>query len=449
MVLLMLVGVVSAMIGGTAASQPGLALRDPDLAIARDGFAPRIWRFGAINEPVSLVVPWFGSSDELPDDEWRTLLVVLPDSLEITANNPDPRPPLFLLRYNPAESAVEMLTLYQPRVVGREPVPGERDETALGAIRVEGVPFDAPRHHCAVLTFDPAIDAFTLHVASEGSANVRTAVMPQPAQAIPKMDPDGRIYVGNPYAGGTSHTGPIFPTVFRRGLIGAAELQDVWQTPGGPRLTDLIGPGFQIDEDVIFLMLHSGDPNYASPADTGQMRAWFEGDSTTWPTVVFPRTIDAVRNGEPTNDLSTIEQTPVFEPVMPWSGWWQTSTPVEQLQLGLEPVGGSLPRFTAVLRGTRVGDAALTAWGLGNSRWSNTTPTPTSLTDPAPLSRSHLLGLRAARPDRDGGLIVLNLSAIDSIEGVEFVDTIPDAPEIDIDRRSNWTRFSYGGSFAP
>ncbi|MEL7485126.1 MAG: GC-type dockerin domain-anchored protein, partial [Planctomycetota bacterium] len=84
----------------------------------------------------------------------------------------------------------------------------------------------------------------------------------------------------------------------------------------------------------------------------------------------------------------------------------------------------------------------LTAWGLGNSRWSNASSVPASLIDPKPLSRSHLLGLREARPERDGGLIVLNFGATDFIGGIDLEG------DVSADLFSNWTRFGYGGSFA-
>ncbi|MEL6796310.1 MAG: hypothetical protein AAFO89_05745 [Planctomycetota bacterium] len=429
-----------------ANAQPGIALGDPAIAIARSSFAPRDWRIGDIDDPVTLVVPWFGSSNELPDDAWRTLFVAQRDTGFFGGDEPPrPEPALFQLRYNPAESAVEMLTTYVPRVLGREPVPGNEDPRALGAIRVEGVPLDADRHHCAVLTFDPAAERLTLHVASQGSETIRSASLLEPMAAIPRMSSRGRVFIGNPFIGGVSHTGPIFPIVFRRGLVSLPEFEAIWATPGGPRLSDLTGPGSRIDDDVIVLMNHGGPQNYEGPAETNRIRAWYSGDTATWPTVVTPRGIDARRDGLPTTDYATIVPTPVFEPGMPWSGWWQTGLPPDKLRLDLSPVVGTLPRLAAVLRESRRGGAALTAWGLGNSRWANTTLTPTSMVNPDPLSRSHLLGLRAARPDRDGGLVVLNFSAIDSIDGLDLVDSA----DVEIDRRSNWTRFSYGGSFAP
>ncbi len=427
----------------SASAQPGLALGDPNLAIARNSIAPLLWRSGPIVQPVSLVVPWFGSSDELPADAWRTLLVVEADSPAFGPDDPQPGPPLLLLRYNPALSAVEMLTRREP-VVGRDPVPGEGGRS-VGAIRVKGVPLGEARHHCAVFTFDPDTNALTLHVVSQGSDSVRSAAAPAPGGALPPMAPFARIFFGNPLAGGTSHTGPIFTTVFRRGLIDAATLLDTWQTPGGPRLTDLTGPGSSIDDDAIFLALHAGSRNYTGPADDGRMQAWYSGESPTWLSVAGAKTLTALHNGAPTTDLTSIALTPVFEPGMPWSGWWQPATPIEELRLELTPVAGTLPRLAAVLAGSRVGDTALTAWGLGNSRWANTTLTPTSLTDPTPLSRSHLLGLRAARPARDGGLVLLSFTAVDSIADFAFLED----DSVDVDRTTNWTRFNYGSSFAP
>ncbi|MEN1705842.1 MAG: GC-type dockerin domain-anchored protein [Planctomycetota bacterium] len=438
--------VIAVFSGVRASAQPGIALRDPSLAIARDSFAPRDWRFSDIDEAVTLVVPWYGSSDELPADAWRTLVVAQRDTGSFTGDSvPAAEPPLLQLRYNPAQSAVEMLTTFVPRVLGRVPVQGNEDERALGAIRVEGVPLGSPRHHCAVLTFNPATDQLSLHVASQGAESVRSASLFRPVAALPRMTSRGRIFLGNPFVGGVSHTDPIFPVVFRRGLVTLPELQSIWNRPGGPLLIELIGQGSRIGDDVIVLMNHAGSPGYEGPAETGRIRAWFSGDTRIWPIVVAPKSIDARRNGVPTDELDPIEPTPVFEPGMPWSGWWQTATPPDELLLNLEPVVGTLPRLAAVLRRSRQGDLALTAWGLGNSRWANTTPTPASISDPTGLSRSHLLGLRSARPDRDGGLVVLNLAAVESIEGIDLIES----GDVEIDRRTNWTRFSYGGSFAP
>ena len=422
-------------------AQPGLALDDPGLAIARDSSAPVNWR-EAIDQDASLVVPWFGSSAELPADEWRTLVMVL------TGDPAEGGAPLFHLRYNPAQSAVEMLTEFAPRIVGREPTPGDRDERILGSIRVEGVPLEADRNHCAVFAFDEAAGTYSLHVASQGDTAVRSAQLPALVAEIPPMGFGGRVYIGTPYAGGASHTGPIFPTVFRFGLIDQAALAGIWQTPGGPRLTDLTGPAESIGSDVVFLLLATGSQAYTGPAQDGRANVWYDGDLTSWTSVVSERRLEAFRDGVPvastTAGIAPIRVTPVFEPDQPWSGWWQLATPQEEFKIGLDTISGYLPRFNALLGGGRVGPTALTAWGLGNSRWSNTSPIETSLVDPAELSRSHLLGLRVARPDRDGGLVVLNMSAIESVAGIDFAG----GPGPAVDVFSNWTRFCYGASFA-
>jgi hypothetical protein len=421
-----------------AAAQPGVALGDPSLAIARDSYAPGVWRSRPLEESVSIIVPWFGSSSELPADRWRTLLCVMDERADIGT-------PIIQLRYNPARSAVEYLGVFGPEIGGREPTPGSQDERVLGSVRVEGVPFEADRNHCAIITFDKAASRVHLHVASEGSPGVLTATGTQAVASIPPIKPRGKIFLGNPLKNGTSHTGPIFPVTVRWGHISAGAFQGVWSAEGGPRLTDLIGPGEMIGENVIAMLLTTGPLDYAGPADSGRARWWYNGDVDTWSAFAGTRAVRAYRDGEETDDLSTITPAPIFEPGLPWSGFWQLARPAGELRLGTQAVPGNLPRLRAVLNGSRVADHALTAWGLGNSRWANTTQSPASISDPSPLSRSHLLGLRAARPDRDGGLVLLALGSWSSVEGIELVDT-GGATE---DLYSNWTRFSYGSSFSP
>ncbi len=421
----------------SARAQPGIALGDPGLAVARNSYAPINWRSRPIEESVSLIVPWFGSSPELPVDRWRTLLCVYDDNFGTGR-------PILVLRYNPALGAVELRVPFGPDIAGVPPVPGGPDTDGLGVARVTGVPLDEERHHCAVVSFDHAQARLTLHVASQGEGSVRSTTFPGSVREITRVRPNGKIFLGSPHPNANSHTGPIFPVAMRRGATDAGALESVWGTPGGPRLTDLTGTGNTIPDSMIFMLLATGATNYEGIAQTRSARWWYEGDGETWSTLRAPRTAIAYRDGEVTTDLAAIEPTPVFEPDKPWSGFWQMAPPADSQRIGLPAVPGFLPRLHAVLNGGRVADAALTAWGLGNSRWSTNTRIERSMSDPRPVSRSHLLGLRAARPQHDGGLVLLSLDEHASIEGF----SLDERALFDDDRVTNWTRLSYGGNWA-
>ncbi|MEO1583446.1 MAG: GC-type dockerin domain-anchored protein [Planctomycetota bacterium] len=423
----------------SAAGQPGLALNDPAIALTRDSSAPLLWRFDPITEPATLVVPWFGIGEGagLANEDWRTVLSIYTDEFgegELVLE----------LRYNPAQGAAE---LRRPDPLTPTSVTPRRGPTArepYEAARVEGLSLEPGRHFCAVAAFDPDAQTLTLHVLQQGTPGIAGSATIAGYTEVPQLRFRGRIFQGTPSSASASHTGPVFPSALRRGAITASEIESIWDRPGGPRLTDLFDTGSNPADRFWFLINQAGPNDYRGPADTGTLRWFYNGSGERWGSFAQQRPVIVYRDGARDDDASTITPTPVFEPGLAWSGFWQQAPPDDALRLDIEPSAGGLPGLRSVLSGTRDAAHALTAWGLGNSRWANTSDTPRSISDTVTIGRSHLLGLREARSEIDGGIVLLNTATASNIEGVDIVS----APSSGNDLFTNWTRFAYGGSFA-
>lgn len=428
---------LAAVVALAARGQSGFALGDPSYAMARDAFPPRAWRLAPLDEDFTLVIPWFGTSPELPADRWRTLMTV-------TASAPSPGGGgLLIARFRPSDGAVQLVT----PVLANTPVSAfglsaDFDEAHIATI--PGIATDDQTHYCLVASYDASAETLDVYALKQGVPGIAGQARIEGRTPFPPLKLDGRIFAGSPGAAPASHTGPVFPFFMRRGTSDAAEIADDWDRPGGPRYRDFIDADV-FDQVFIFFFGTTGDIGYITPFDEGRVYVWFDGDGQDWGRWLGSDPGEFLSANAPAAEFEAYSAAPLYEPSMPWSGFWQPAPPPASAQIGLRPVAGNVASLRGVLNGTRSAPAALMAWGLGNSRWSNTSVVPISMTDPTPVSRSHLLGLRDARPDYDGGLVVLNLGQAGVIRGLS-ADFASGAGE---DNDSNWTRFSYGSSFAP
>ncbi|MEM8758087.1 MAG: GC-type dockerin domain-anchored protein [Planctomycetota bacterium] len=417
--------VAAAVMPAGAAAQ--FALNDPSSAIARDTSPPAVWRTQPLTEDSTWLIAWYGNSSSVLSDPARIRSL-------LTAYDP-----------SSGEAVLEIGYTASGGLIG-----GARDAAgSWRAMTPVGPPAGvfADTHHAAIGTFDAdggpgGTGRFTLFLLREGEPTAAAEyIIDSLGGGLAPLAQSARIYLGDPRAEPqpalyASHTDPLFTVFARRGLLTLQEIEQEWSRAEGPRLRELFGPNAFSEDDTIFIYGQTGDQSFETPGITGRVYAWFDGDPAGWLGWLDDR--PAVLVGPA--GLPAMTMSPVYEPGFVWSGFWQLGTP--SLLLELDPVPGELPEFRGVLTGTRTGSEPLVAWGLGNSRWANTTPVPATIGSAQMLSRSHLYGLRASRPAYDGGFVILDLSADGNLSDLSL-----DEPNGFLaPRLENWTRFSYGGS---
>ena len=416
---------------GAAAGQ--YAFNNTSYAYARNTSPPAAWRVQPLNIDATLAMAWFGNSaTELAD---------------LT------RPRTLLTAWDPATGTVYLELGYRPST--GELVGGARDTTGvwrpMTTIGSAGTIADGAHHAlAAVLDTDagPGGSArLAISLLSQGTDGIAGAFRVDGlVGGLAALPLTARITVGDPRAAGApasfaSHSDPLFAVLARRGAMSTGEIAAAWDRPGGPRFRDFLGSGQQIEDEMLFAYGQSADLEYQRPGDTQQVYAWFDGDLKGWSRWLAPSNALLIAPAS-SPQFDDLQITPMHEPGFAWSGFWQFSPPDPLIEL--DPVPGRLPEFYGVLTGTRAGSTPLMAWGLGNSRWANTTSVPASIGSSVLLSRSHIYGLRAARPEYDGGFFVLDLNARNNIDDL----TVAGSGNLESIVPDNWSRFSYGGSQA-
>lgn len=428
--ILLLAAVALSLMARTMPAQ--IALNDPSYAVARHSVPPAAWRVSPLDEDATIVAAWFGTSDAaLPDRTTpRTIF---------TAWDPVQQHPMLELRYRPSDGAV---------------LGGVRDSTGTwrpASVVSSAGPLADELHYLLAASFDfdggtGGTGRMDITLLVQGSsAPVGSFAIDGIIGGLAGLPLDARLYLGDPRAAAdtafASHTDPLFAVMARRGTLTASEATQIWTAPDGPRFRSLLGTGMSIEGETIFAYGHSGNLSYETPGQTGTIHAWFDGDAEGWSRWLGSSA--AVRvDADGTGALALAQAAPMHEPNQPWSGFWKF-TPPDSL-LALDPVPGTLPELYRVLTGTRIATAPIMAWGLGNSRWANTTAVPAAPGASVELSRSHLYGLRGSRPAYDGGLVVLDLSAERNIPDL----TVLAPGNLDWPVEGNWSRFTYGGSQA-
>ncbi|MEM9167291.1 MAG: GC-type dockerin domain-anchored protein [Planctomycetota bacterium] len=448
---LTIITAVAAFFGVPAAGQ--YAFNNPQYAIARETPPPAAWLNQPLNEDFTLVIPWFGdSSDDLPDrSRTRMLLTVVDERLLVptppyvvgpaaTPVSPEPRREIvFELGYVPASGSV----------VGRALDSG-------GTLRsVETVsaapPIEDGEHHCIVAVFDSSgspeqTGRLSIYLYGSSSSEIKGEYrIDGIVGGLKPLTSNGRIYIGDPFAVDypeirASHTGPIFCAFARRGLVYPIRMTEWWDIVEGPQLRLFFGDEPDSEADTIFFYGQAGDDQYVKPGITGRVYGFFDGDPLSWNRWLNPFFIRTVEPDTGGASLQQLQVTPIYEPGFEWSGFYRYTPPSQQL--GLDPVKGTLPRLAGVLSGDACGQHAVMGWGLGNSRWSNTSNTPAQIGTADRVSRSHLMGLRDSRTEYDGGLFVFNLNNSGRIQDMSLSNFSDFTAKSD----TNWSRFSYGGS---